>query len=534
MNEVGIKYKRSSSNDLVPVVDLFAGPGGLSEGFSSLTVNNEAFFRIGLSIEKEKNAHSTLELRSFFRQFSPNERPDDYYRFLKQEISIDELYTRYPSQYKKASSEAKLAALGKNTNEDIIDQWIHDSLQGKEHEWVLIGGPPCQAYSIAGRSRNKGISGYNPEEDDKHYLYENYLGIIARHWPSIFVMENVKGILSSKVGGNRIFAKILNDLRDPGKANGTDRKFKYNIYSLVISGALENGHDNKYIIKSEEYGIPQARHRVILLGVRDSIEFEQLIPDSLNPIKDRTTTWDVISDLPRIRSGLSRAKGSMSWIKAMNQIKSSQWINCITDEERDMVLKKLDELNREYPHLQELGSPYMNVGKPMNHALCDWFRDERMTGVCNHITRNQMQGDLHRYFFAACFAKLHKKSITLKDLPRLLLPEHKNVNEALQSKSMFNDRFRVQLPIKPSTTITSHIAKDGHYYIHPDPIQCRCLSVREAARLQTFPDNYFFCGSRTSQYVQVGNAVPPKLAQQIARIVSKLIVESREILKNHG
>lgn len=140
MNEVGIKYKRSSSNDLVPVVDLFAGPGGLSEGFSSLTLNNKPFFRIGLSIEKEKNAHSTLELRSFFRQFSPNERPDDYYRFLKQEISIDELYTRYPSQYKKASSEAKLAALGKNTNEDIIDQWILDfqSIQSPKSETLVL------------------------------------------------------------------------------------------------------------------------------------------------------------------------------------------------------------------------------------------------------------------------------------------------------------------------------------------------------------------------------------------------------------
>lgn len=533
MNELGIKYKRSSSNDLVPVVDLFAGPGGLSEGFSSLTLNNKPFFRIGLSIEKEKNAHSTLELRSFFRQFSPNERPDDYYRFLKQEISIDELYSKYPSQYRKASSEAKLAALGKDSNE-VIDQWIHDSLHGHTQDWVLIGGPPCQAYSIAGRSRNKGIKGYLPEKDDKHYLYQEYLRIIAKHWPSVFVMENVKGILSSRVGGHRIFDKILNDLRDPGKANGTERKFKYKIFSLVNSGVLENGQDNKYIIKSEEYGIPQARHRVILLGVRDSIEFNQLIPYTLNPIIDRTTTWDVISDLPKIRSGLSRAKKSMSWIKAMNLIKSSQWINCITDEERDMVLKKLDDLNREYSHLQELGSPYMNVGKPMNHAFRDWFRDERMTGVCNHITRNQMQEDLHRYFFAACFAKLHKKSITLNDLPHLLLPEHKNVNEALQSKSMFNDRFRVQLPTKPSTTITSHIAKDGHYYIHPDPIQCRCFSVREAARLQTFPDNYFFCGSRTSQYVQVGNAVPPMLAHKIARIVSKLIVESREMLKNHG
>jgi DNA (cytosine-5)-methyltransferase 1 len=120
-----------------------------------------------------------------------------------------------------------------------------------------------------------------------------------------------------------------------------------------------------------------------------------------------------------------------------------------------------------------------------------------------------MPSDLHRYLYAACFAKVHKESPRLRHFPKELLPGHTNVRKALKEGGNFSDRFRVQIAGRPATTITSHIAKDGHYYIHPDPTQCRSLTVREAARLQTFPDNYFFAGNRTQQYTQVGSAVLP-------------------------
>ena len=162
----------------------------------------------------------------------------------------------------------------------------------------------------------------------------------------------------------------------------------------------------------------------------------------------------------------------------------------------------------------------------MNKYLSDWLLDQSLTGAFNHSTRGHIAEDLHRYLFCACYAEQHHKSPSLKDFPAQLLPKHANVHKALTG-SLFADRFRVQLAGAPSTTITSHISKDGHYYIHPDPTQCRSLTVREAARLQTFPDNYYFCGNRTQQYHQVGNAVPVLLAKKIATLISSFIAQIR-------
>ncbi|MBL0357696.1 MAG: DNA cytosine methyltransferase [Chitinophagaceae bacterium] len=150
----------------------------------------------------------------------------------------------------------------------------------------------------------------------------------------------------------------------------------------------------------------------------------------------------------------------------------------------------------------------------------DWYLDKNIQGISNHQSRSHIKEDLWRYLFVSCFAKVKGHSPTLAEFPALLLPKHKNAGSG-----DFANRFKTQISGKPSKTITSHISKDGHYFIHPNPLQCRSLTVREAARIQTFPDNYFFCGPRTQQFHQVGNAVPPLLANKMAKIVYPIFEE---------
>lgn len=515
----------------IPVVDLFAGPGGLGEGFSSLlNGSNQHAFRVILSIEKQQDAHKTLVLRSFFRKFTQKNVPEEYYKYLRGEITREHLFQLYPIQYEQARNEVLCMELGKDQHtNDIIDSKICQLLQNCHNNiWVLIGGPPCQAYSVVGRSRNKGIKDYSLENDPKSYLYEEYLRIIAKYNPAIFVMENVKGMLSSKINGKSIFKKIINDLKSPTRAvlqtlqQSYDDDDEYDIYSLVSPDICVQGKDYKpkdFIVESEKFGIPQARHRVIVFGVRKDLSYAT--PNSLIE-EEEVVVRDVLDGLPAIRSGLSREKDSLrNWRNRLMDTLDCQWfmeeVNKKHDEKvLDNIFSALSEL--EFVKLDR-GDEFVIHDMNVRSDLAWWYLDERLGGACNHTSKAHMLADIQRYLFSASFAEHHKRSPKIMEFPEELIPNHKNAKSG-----HFDDRFRVQVADKPSSTITSHISKDGHYFIHYDPEQSRSLTVREAARLQTFPDNYFFEGTRTQQYIQVGNAVPPLLARKIASITYDLLL----------
>lgn len=528
---------------MIPVVDLFAGPGGLGEGFCSLEVDGQRPFDVSLSIEMDNAAHQTLELRTFFRAFSTSNVPDDYYAHLRGEIDRKQLYARHPLEAEAAMKKAWQVELGsRSVSQSLLDTRILTATKNID-DWVLIGGPPCQAYSTAGRSRNKGKSDYVAELDSRTFLYREYLRVISRHWPAVFVMENVKGILSSKIRDQKIFEQILEDLNDPARArrpvrSNLSRRHSYRIFSMtkevthdLFGVPRDPATDHTFpsldfIIECERYGIPQARHRVILVGVRDDIPF---VPGLLEPSDKRVSVRNIIGDLPRLRSTLSREKDSTeAWKNALLELIAPKLLTQIARTAGEKVVLEIEKT------LDGLSIPRLGAGGdvvPMSskgpNCYNEWYSDPRLGVVCNSIARSHRRDDFQRYLYAACFAKVKKRSPRIADFPRFLRPNHKNVKVAMGTGN-FADRFRVQLSDSPATTIVSHISKDGHYYIHYDPSQCRSFTVREAARLQTFPDNYLFCGNRTEQYTQVGNAVPPLIARQIAVRILEVVMANRE------
>ncbi|WP_242094324.1 DNA cytosine methyltransferase [Aestuariivivens sediminicola] len=506
------------------VIDLFAGPGGLAEGFSSVLLNGNRRFSIELSIEKDDSAHKTLLLRSFCRQFKKGELPPEYYQAIclndinERERRIEALFGLFPQQAQSAKSEALKFELGKDSN-DFLDNKIEGIVEGSK-DWVLIGGPPCQAYSMAGRARVGGIS----SEDHRVYLYKEYLRVIAKHSPAVFVMENVKGLLSAKVEGKSVFQMMLDDLSAPYAVTGDSRRTKYKIYSLVKE-KIDSPRD--FVINSEDFGIPQKRHRVILIGVREGIH---RTPKKLKKFPRSVNIDDVINDLPPIRSGLNRCFDKYVVSKKNKRIRKyrkvidtdSEWCtimnSCISDLIRLNGFSP-DDLYRLESPINGTGGEFIEINNdPSSLSIHDsWYVDKNLKGVLNHQSRSHLTQDLKRYLFSTIYTEKHQKFPRMTDFKEHsseLLPDHFSADSG-----NFTDRFRVQQRGLPATTITSHISKDGHYFIHYDKTQVRSLTVREAARIQTFPDNYLFRGSRTMQYHQVGNAVPPYLAYQIAEIV---------------
>ena len=517
----------------IPVIDLFAGPGGLGEGFSALLDENDcSVFEIKLSIEKEESAHKTLTWRSFYRQFKGRgkEVPREYYEALKiNDISKRELFIEkvlneiYPEEGRLARKEAQRIELGgKEWPKNEVDRIIREALGDKPGNWVLIGGPPCQAYSNVGRSR---VGGIDPE-DHRVYLYQEYLRIIEEHKPAVFVMENVKGLLSAKVGEEKVFDWMKKDLTLNGE---------YRIYSFVRP--VENDRD--YLIKSEKYGVPQKRHRVILLGLRKDIMYP--IDGAFLEEKPEVPLESVLSKMPPVRSELGRRFIEHSTTEFYSNGNPKREYRNLADsnkaweKEMNEQIKKLEKWGELSINRLILGvkSPKLGVGGEFiiakvtideKHCLKSWYLDPSLNGLPNHRSRSHLTQDLMRYMFAGLYVEEYKTFPRLDDFAKHhedLIPDHANVKSG-----KFTDRFRVQVKGKPATTITSHISKDGHYFIHYDTKQCRSLTVREAARIQTFPDNYLFRGSRTSQFHQVGNAVPPYLAYQLAHIVLSILNEN--------
>lgn len=515
-----------AASGTIPVIDIFAGPGGLGEGFAAYsTIAGRPAYKIALSVEKDEVAHRTLELRAFFRQFAPGEAPRDYYEHLRDPVALSraDLFARHREQAKQAQAEAWNTELGV-ISEDDLDRRVRAALGGAAN-WLLIGGPPCQAYSIVGRARRGGMDANDP----RVHLYREYLRILAVHQPPVFIMENVKGLLSAKLDGASVFDRMLDDLSHPRSSTSLQARLiagnvEYQIHSLVQhpeQSLIDGPRDpQEFVIRCEQYGIPQARHRVILLGVRSDVKMTSSC--LLRPAPE-VSIRKVIGRLPRLRSGLSKhADSKVAWKKAIVALRESRWLQEM-GKQKEVTLgasisSRLDDIS--LPRADR-GAEFIDGEQGCDHRA-DWFIDLNLSGICNHETRGHIVEDLHRYFFSATFAEQFGCSPTLKDFPRSLLPAHANVDQALRI-GHFSDRFRVQVGSRPATTVTSHIAKDGHYYIHYDPTQCRSLTVREAARIQTFPDNYLFCGNRTQQYQQVGNAVPPLLAYQIAEAVYPLV-----------
>jgi DNA (cytosine-5)-methyltransferase 1 len=492
------------------VVDLFAGPGGLAEGFSAYRAEGSSPFDVRLSVEKEASAFATLRLRSFFRQFRGH-APDDYYQYLAGHISLEALRSAFPTEWSAACAETLQLELGTAEAEWKIDPMLDRIRVEAEGNAVLLGGPPCQAYSLVGRARNRGIADYNASEDHRHFLYREYIRIIQKLRPAAFVMENVKGFLSSSVDGQRIFTHVLRDLHDAAEG--------YEVRQLVL-GRRRGGHE--FIIRAEDYGIPQRRHRVILFGLRRDLASSAVDNTAyLEPAGDEATVADVLKFMPKLRSGLSKSNDdAAAWrvaaIAAFDQAAAAS--NANDNERLHRVARRLREYVGQLRDGCDLPRASTHTAPVRSNSLAAWLVDEKLSALTNHEARGHMASDLARYAFAAVFSEVVGMSPKATDFPSDLAPAHQN-----WQSGKFNDRFRVQRWDEPATTITSHISKDGHYFIHPDPLQCRALTVREAARLQTFPDNYHFEGNRTQQYVQVGNAVPPLLAAQIAAVVYRTL-----------
>lgn len=462
------------------IVDLFAGPGGLGEGFSSRDIDGHAPFHVGISIEKEASAHRTLTLRAFLREYRTRhgKLPADFIDFHAGAVPEPDWAQVDAEIWRLASEEARCLELGSDAARDAADAAIGRLRKGFD-DTILIGGPPCQAYSLVGRARAKGKHGYVPEEDERHYLFREYIAVLDRLRPAAFVMENVKGMLSSTVESRLVFEMLMDDLASLGSHRG----HVYELRAIRVEGGRaslrEARQPSDFVVRAEDFGVPQRRHRVIIVGIRSDLASSA--SEASIAVSQRTrTVADAIGALPPLRSGLSRgADDAATWRDTVAA--AARDLAAIHGGADDSPIR--DAFATVARQMKGTTLPRAATALPDGYgasddALARWIERPGLRALAQHETRGHMAPDLGRYLFAAAFGLVRGYSPKATDFPLMLHPDHRN-----WLSGVFNDRFRVQLADEASTTVTSHISKDGHYFIHPDAAQCRSLTVREAARV---------------------------------------------------
>lgn len=397
-------------------IDLFAGAGGLSEGFIWAGFNPVAH------VEMNKEACDTLRTRLSFHYLNKKNNLNLYYNYISGEIPSNEFWSKIPNELLQSIINDEI------TNNSIGNIFNRIDLQlGSQKVDVLVGGPPCQAYSLVGRSRDP----HRMKQDKRNYLFRYYARFLMRYKPQYFVFENVLGLLTA--GNSWYFQEMIN-------------LFSYLGYSTDVK-----------VLNAGDFGVLQKRRRVFIIGRKGKAKFK--FPE-LNRIENNwQTKRDLFFDLPSLQPG-----------QVMNVAKYT---------------------------------------KPTNDYLKETSIRNGVDFVTQHITRQHNDRDLEIYERTINRWLNDRMRLKYNDLPSKLQTHH--------NTRSFLDRFKVVDPIGHSHTVVAHISKDGHYYIYPDLKQIRSISVREAARIQSFPDDYFFEGGRTAAFKQIGNAVPPQLSNYLAK-----------------
>lgn len=408
--------KQSSYN----FIDLFAGAGGLSEGFL------QAGFRPIAHVEMNEYAAKTLETRNAYYYLKDTGNLAVYRQYLSGKINRNEFMKQIPSSVTKTVINETLSDGTLPSVFKTIDGIM--KIRGFKSMDVIIGGPPCQAYSLVGRAQSSHME-VPMKDDPRNYLYKIYARFLKKYQPRMFVFENVIGIESAQCG------VIWKNLQK---------------YLKRVGYEIESHEENALT-----FGVLQNRRRMIIVGwlKNSGLAYPNFIKKETDAVVN-----DLFTDLPELHPG---------------------------------------EINNTY-----------SERKPSRYVTETGIRTKDDILTLQNCRPN-IERDIKIYERAIELWNNGHKRLNYNDLPEEL-KTHKN-------RHSFIDRFKViEGDERCCHTILAHLSKDGHYFIHPDIRQHRSITVREAARIQSFPDNYYFEGPRTSQFVQIGNAVPPLMARGIA------------------